>query len=531
MTKYRLLLTGFLLAALLFGIVPQALALDLSFHEASFAEIFRVLGETEGLNVLVDSSVQGQGTFQLKNVSFHEALDLISKHSGYGYRLEGSTLLVADQKRLAELESKDVRYVRTTTISSAEVLEALALVLPKDDVYVQPEGGLVVLHGSKASLDRAEELILALDAGRIPEKTAGQGRSLLSIFIELSQEMGLNLVADPSLESKKVYLDVRQQNPKELIRQIQLLIPLKVEITDHTLLVGNLGDQNQERLKVYRLDHADPKSAQEALSMVIISDKIIVDEDRKSLVVRGTDADFVDVDLFLADFDKPAPQVLLEVWVQEMTTDGMRNLGIDWQGLPSFSGGDAPVFMELAWNAWDLVLALRALEEKGDGKLLANPKIATLSGKQASIFVGDRVPIVLTDEEGRRTVEFLEAGINLKVTPRISDDQYITIDVRPEVSTFIWKQGIEYPQIRTREAVTNVRVKDGQPIVIGGLLQEQEEELITQIPFLSQLPILGDLFKWKKTKKNQTEMTIFLIPRIVQGDQGVVNQGFFTPAQ
>ncbi len=159
---------------------------------------------------------------------------------------------------------------------------------------------------------------------------------------------------------------------------------------------------------------------------------------------------------------------------------------------------------------------------------MANPKIATLSGKEASIFVGDRVPIVLTGEDGGHEVNFLEAGIDLKVTPKISDDQYITILVKPEVSTFIWKSDTDYPQIRTREAETNVRVKDGQPIIIGGLIQEEETELITKIPFLAELPVLGKLFQWKELKKNQTEMTIFMIPRIVKGEQVEAEQSFFS---
>jgi type IV pilus assembly protein PilQ len=145
--------------------------------------------------------------------------------------------------------------------------------------------------------------------------------------------------------------------------------------------------------------------------------------------------------------------------------------------------------------------------------------------------VGDRVPVLIDDKEGNRTIEFLESGINLKVTPRISDDDYVTILVQPEVSTFVWRSDTQYPQIRTREVETTVRVKDGTPIVLGGLLQEQETELISRIPFLSQLPLLGSLFQWKQTQSDQTEMTIFLIPRIVRGETGVVDQDFFTIAQ
>ncbi len=531
-TQQRSILIGVVLVTLLASsTVALGQGLDLLFYQAEFADIYRALGESQGLNVLVDPAVQGQGTFQLRGVSFADALNLISKHSGYAHRLEGETLLVAPLEKLLAQESKDIRYVQLQTVSPEEVLQALALIMPRSDVYVEPTGKLVVLHGSKETLDRAEELILALDNAVTPQVRVEDGRSLLAVFKELSAELGLSLVADPAIESKRIHLDVRNKNPEELIKQIQQLVPLKVEVTEHSLMVGNLEYSNQERLKVYRLNYADPLATMEALSMFVSPDKIRVDEPRKSVVVGGTDALLAEVDLFLVDFDQPAPQVLLEVWIQEMTTDALQNLGVEWKGTPQVSGGDAPIFLELEWEPWELVLAIKALEDQDEAKLLANPKIATLSGEAASIFVGDRVPVVLTAEDGTRTMEFLESGINLKVTPRISEDEYITILVQPEVSTFIWRSDSEYPQIRTREAETNVRVKNGQPIVLGGLLQEQETELITRIPFISQLPVLGKLFQWKETKKSQTEMTIFLIPRIVEGDQGVVNQGFFTPAQ
>ncbi|HBN95463.1 MAG TPA: hypothetical protein DDZ66_04120, partial [Firmicutes bacterium] len=127
--------------------------LDVTFNQVEFAQIFTVLGESQGFNVLVDPSVTGQGTFHLQGVTFKGALDLISQHSGYPYRLEGNTLLVGVP------EDKEVRYVQTTQIGSSEVLEALQLVMPRSDVYVQPQGGLVVLHGTRDVLDRAEELI------------------------------------------------------------------------------------------------------------------------------------------------------------------------------------------------------------------------------------------------------------------------------------------------------------------------------------------------------------------------------------
>lgn len=525
-TRKRISVLGCVLLMLVLvssGILASEL--DLTFDQVEFKQIFQVLGETQGYNVLIDPSVVGKGTFHLQEVGFVEALDLISRHSGYSYRIEGKTLFVG-----APVD-KEVRYVTLNNTSPQDALEVLSLVMPTSDVYVQSQGKLVILHGSKVVLDQAEELIAALENSADKPVGSKQGRNLLAIFEEISAELDLNLVADPKLENQYLYLDVRNQNPEELIKQIQLLLPVRVERTEHSLVVNSV-DPSIERLKVYRLDYANPAETRSALALLVDPAKIQLDEDRKSLTVRGTDQELADVDLFMIDFDKPEPQVVLEVWVQEISTDALRNLGVDWESPVSFSGGiTPPVFFELEWEPWELVLALRALETGGDAKLLANPQIATVSGQEASIFVGDRVPVVLDGPDGSRTMEFLESGINLKVTPRISDDGYITILVQPEVSTFIWRQNTDYPQIRTREAETTVRVKDGQPFVLGGLIQEQENESIKQIPFLAQLPLLGELFKWKESTKTQTEMTIFLIPRIVKDGESVVHQDFFSQAQ
>jgi len=142
-------------------------------------------------------------------------------------------------------------------------------------------------------------------------------------------------------------------------------------------------------------------------------------------------------------------------------------------------------------------------------------------------FVGDRIPIVLADEEGNQNIDFLESGINLSVLPRISEDGLITIEVRPEVSLFKFVEGTEYPQIRTREARTTVRVKAGQPVLIGGLIQEQEHEEVNKVPFVGDLPIIGRLFRKAGTITEKTEMSIILIPRIIDGSEGLVAGPFF----
>ncbi len=481
MSAYRRLVCCLVVLIVLPGLTVYAQEdkISLSLQDAEFAQIFQTLGRLQNMNVVVDPSVTGRSTLELEDVPFMEALEIVAGLGGYDYRILGNTLVVATPERLRHIDRLDVegvRFIQVQHIEAAELERALSLVMPRENMYIQPESGLVILIGSQEALGRAEEIIAALDkpAARQP----------------------------PALE------------------------------TVHPALAEPQDEAGGYQVKVYRLNYADPETTRVALSLIIDEARMRIDPDSKGIIVRATAAELQEIDAFLKEFDQPIAQVVLEVWVQEMTADALRSLGIDWESPVSFSGGTTPPrFYELAYEPWNLFLALRALEDQGKAKLLANPKISTLSGKEASIFVGDRVPIVLRNEEGVATgIEYLEAGINLEVLPRVSDDGNITIQVRPEVSSFIWQAGSQYPQIRTREAHTMVRVKSGQPVVIGGLLQEEDMELLVQIPILSQLPILGELFKWRETQTQQTEMTIFLIPRLV-GTEEDEEEAFFTSAQ
>ena len=277
-----LLLTG----CLVLSTPSLAQTLDLAFQEVDYSQIFMALGASQGLNVVVDPAVTGQGTFQLKGVTFEEALELVAQVSGCTYRISGNTLLVSSGQSTAELNRTDVRYVPVENLTREEIFEALNLVMPPSSIYVPPQGGLVVLQGTSTVLDQAEELLFTLDASRPVQ--ASRRPNALEIFADLSAALQLDLVADPALEDIKLHVQLRSQEPYALIKQIQLLVPLKVEITETTLVVGSLAASSLERVKVYRLNYAEPEAARQALTALINEEQIRIDQDLKSIIVRGT---------------------------------------------------------------------------------------------------------------------------------------------------------------------------------------------------------------------------------------------------
>ncbi len=523
-----------LLAAVLASpVLGQAISLE--FDDAPVDKIYQTLGEIGEFNVLLDPSVEGRATLSLDKVDAMEAVELVAELLNHNYVLRHGTLLVAEEGRWDEITSRSIAYHTVKNVDPEGIREALAMVLSDGQIFVHED--LVILHGDEQSLRDAGQLLEQLDRAKV-DVDPEERQSALQLLEAIAAELDRNLVADPELADKYAAVTLRRDEAREVLDDITELLDLNIRLGDETLFASlrpEEDEEEREQVKVYNLDYADPEQLKDALTMIVDPDRVRADVANERVMVRAMPDVLVETDALVWDLDVPKQQVLMEVWVHEMSTDALKDIGIEMQGVPSFSGSDAPKFLELVWEPWELVMALRVLEERGKAQVLAKPTIAAISGEEASIFVGDEVPITreIRQEDGSVTIEldeYKQAGVDLKVTPRISSDGFISIHVMPEVSTFTGMVG-RFPEVRTRRAETTVRVKDGQPIMIGGLLQEEELEELRRIPLLADLPILGKLFEWKKTDSMKTEMNIFLIPRIVDGKEGVVTKDFFTPTQ
>ena len=520
--------------------VAAAETVTFQFIDAEYKDVFRTLGEAVGLNVLVDASVAGRGSFNFSDVDLIEALDLVAHFSGADYRITNNTLLVAAREKLAQFEKSQIHLIHTRYVNPEQLVPILSMVIPAENIYVKSDSNLIIINGSSEMLREVESIVSKLDVPS--ERSYKEEDSVLGILQLLTEELGLNLIADPSLSSIGMVFNLQNLDPMTALKLAAQEADLDLTINQDTVIVSRKGVQEpepaaaREKIKVYRLNYTDPSVVSRMLQLIVPAERIQIDDGTKSLIIKATETEIAAVDEFILEYDQPLPQVLLEVWIHEIADDAAEVLGIDWSGtLPSLRANsdnpDTLFHAELNWQPWEILFALHVLEEQGKARILASPKIAAISGQEATFFVGDRIPIVLTDDEGRQQMEFLESGITLTVLPRISNDDFITIDVRPEVSLFVHSDTTEYPQIRTREAETSVRVKDGQPVLIGGLIQEQEGETINKVPFLGNLPVLGKLFQKSSTTKEKTEMNIILIPRIVDGSEGLVTGSFFPAAQ
>ena len=170
-------------------------------------------------------------------------------------------------------------------------------------------------------------------------------------------------------------------------------------------------------------------------------------------------------------------------------------------------------------------LSIDALLQRSNAHVLASPSIATLSGLEARIIIGDRIPYksstntISSGTSGTTTnsvIEFAEVGTTLKVTPLVSSDGWITMKVHPEVSSVVQMIVDAGPQITTREADATIRVRDNETIIIGGLMGKNEDTSNNGVPGLSSVPGLGWLFKRHSTTQTQSELMVFITPHIIR---------------
>ncbi len=225
-------------------------------------------------------------------------------------------------------------------------------------------------------------------------------------------------------------------------------------------------------------------------------------------------------------------QVLLEVRFLEASRSAVKEIGFG----NSMDGRDAVAFTEpstvsglaaktvaLFTNVGgeNIDVELRALEEKGIVRTLAEPNLVALSGDTASFLAGGEFPIPVSSENGQVSVEFKKFGVSLDFTPTVLGGGLVNLRVRPEVSQLdrnngIRAQDIEIPGISVRRADTTVELHDGQAFAIAGLLQNDYSNDVRQTPWLGNVPVLGALFSSKRYQRQESELVIIIIPRLVQ---------------
>lgn len=274
--------------------------------------------------------------------------------------------------------------------------------------------------------------------------------------------------------------------------------------------------------RVIELQHVSTDKAIETLSRVMPDVVIARNGDSNSIIVRGPEDEIPEIEKLAASMDRKIPQILIEGKVVEVSEDGLSDLGVVWgQEEGSFKFSISKTDGSAALTD-DILATLNALVTSGKARVLASPKISALDGKEAEINIGSRIPYAVpastTSTSCQWTVDYIEAGVNLKILPTVASDGTIISEIKPEVSNVSeWRttSAGQFPVISTRNASVTVRMKDGETLVIGGLINETERENLSGLPILSSIPVVGPAFEHSVTEKTRTEVVFLITPHIM----------------
>ena len=255
---------------------------------------------------------------------------------------------------------------------------------------------------------------------------------------------------------------------------------------------------------------------------VRFNDHVAVDRRLNAVVLTGDAEQVAAYRRLIAEVDVPTRSVLLETQIVELTQTGARNLGLDFSPNGELATATFNTGTGYHPNASAAFRAsLYAAQDDGNAKVLAEPRILSLDGQQAAILSGEAVPIfntVTLQGGGSSTlqtqVQYINVGVSLQILPRIADDGRVTAHIFAEVSTiFGYKQNT--PEIAVRQELTSAIVTDGDSLVIGGLLQQNDITNLSKIPGIGDIPILGQLFRDSSTSSQDTNLYVVITPHVI----------------
>lgn len=262
--------------------------------------------------------------------------------------------------------------------------------------------------------------------------------------------------------------------------------------------------------------------------------KVQTDKRTNNLIVRDVPANIEKIEKLITDLDKPTRQIRISAQMIEVSTTALQELGIDWtlktsrtvsakekyettsdQTLNGVTKPAGTFTFLTVQDGWNLASKISALVADGKGKIVAHPEITTVDNKEARIQMGQKIPIKQFDQSGNVVITFEEVGSLLKVTPHITSENRILMQLKPERSSYDYDpNGVV---IKTSNAETNVVVENGQTAVIGGLTTQDVLSSRSGIPVLKDIPFLGSLFSYTQKKVESRDLIIFVTPTIVEG--------------
>jgi type II secretory pathway component GspD/PulD (secretin) len=357
-------------------------------------------------------------------------------------------------------------------------------------------------------------------------------------FTELGWETGTRIIVDDTVD-RKITTHLTNKTMEEIMASLASAYGISASQVDGFYIVSEGIPQNPSS---YLLSDIAAIPTQYVRAMkakgllpLFLQEHVKVNPDQNAVILSGPPPVLQKFRQDIAQFDIPAAQIMLDILMVELTRQGREELesNLVWQnaraGMTSLSGTGTLALQGVAPLPQEFSLQLKALVENRQARVRANPRIATVSGQPASIFIGLvrflEKPVQVGQDRWNQ-VNFVEAGVRLTITPFTGGGGEILVDMSEQFGEGSAKPGVEVstlapdpvtglPNKSTRSASTVVRVRDGETVIIGGLLQNERRQRERKIPLLGDIPVLGTLFRSKNVEETQSELVIFITPRVL----------------
>ena len=505
-------------------IFKQNISLDL--RNIDVLEAMKFLAGKTGLNIIASKNVTGRVTLTVENVAIKDVFDIMLRSNSLAYVTQGNICNVmseAEYKSFYGSSFSDTRSVKVFRLKYAipeqafTLLDALKSEIGR--VLVDPESGNVLIMDSP---DRTIQMQKALDEF--------EKQNMVKVFsLQYAKAKEVEEILKTQLDSKKVGSVKADERNNQIIVQT---FPRRME--EIATLIKSLDRQTKEVLieakvvKISLSNQLDSGAEWEGIFKVAKADGMnYVGANPFSVNQKSSDAwqsrkQFLDTTMTGSIGAYPFSGNTAEVSSSKKKTIGEE------------------AHYGIIDDKRDFDALFKYVQTLGTTRVLSNPKIVVVNNQEAKIHIGERQAYVTSTTTAGSTgtntisedVTFVDIGIQLSVTPVINDDGYITMKVKPEISsvssTLVTSQNNKIPIINTSLTETTVLMKDGTTLLIGGLRKEEKTSSGEQMPFLGKIPLLGFVFRNDTNKTERTEHLVMLTPHIISGnDMDVGNERAF----
>lgn len=438
---------------------------------------------------------------------------------------------------------------------------------------------LLAASGASNAFGQATPPSAAVQADQPPQgtatRTAEAGKDTLSvdfpeedirnILRNVADLFELNLVMPETLQGKTT-IKLRDVTWRQIFQSV--LSPVGYSYVEDGNIIKIVSNDSLQQeptsTDVFILNYARASDIMPTVASLVdatAGGKIVVDARSNSLVITERPSRMNRIRPIIEQLDKATDQVMIETKFIEVTSGDIKNLGANWSSLSGYSlsaNGAEQTYDDISsrvtnasgiatflngvertrtavFNADSLQVVLSALQTLQSTKVVSNPTIVTLNNTEATINVGESRPLpnyAFNEQRGTFEVngfQFKDIGVNLKVTPQVNARGFIKLTVEPEVSQSTRDavfNGAAIPIIDVRKAKTQVSLKDGYTMGIGGLIKSNASSGASKVPVLGSIPVFGRLFKSESKNRDTTNLLIFITAKLVSAEGPALEQVF-----